>query len=221
MTEFFIHFIETNLVPLGAVGVLIASLIEEVIAPIPSALVVATAGFFLLDTQQLPLIFFRDLLLIVTIPTALGVAFGSLLVFYIAYASGKPALTKWGKWLGLSWNDVEKIREKFSHTSKDEITLLIARTIPIIPSVAISAFCGLIRMNVFKYILITFVGTLVRAGILGFIGAQAGTLYYIYADSIKRFEDVVFLVVILAAVSFVVWGIYKTNLSRKKNNVLE
>jgi membrane protein DedA with SNARE-associated domain len=220
MTESFIHFVESNLVPLGALGVFIASVIEEVIAPIPSALVVATAGFFLLDAQ-LSFTFFRDLFLVVTIPAAAGVALGSLLVFYIAYVSGKPALTKWGKWLGLSWNDIEKTQEKFSNTNKDEITLLIARTIPIIPSVAISAFCGLIRMNVFKYMSITFVGTLVRAAILGFIGAQAGTLYYMYADIIKRFEDGVLLMIVLSVVIFLGWGIYKTNLSKRENSMLE
>ena len=220
MTETFIHFVEANLVPLGAWGVFIASVIEEIIAPIPSAFVVASAGFFLLNSE-ISLYFFRDLFLIIAIPAAIGVALGSLVIFYIAYASGKPALTKWGKWLGLSWTDVEKTREKFSHTNKDEMALLIARTIPVIPSVAISAFCGLIRMNVWKYLVITFVGTIGRAAILGFIGAQAGALYYTYANSIGVFEDAFLIVLALIIIFFVTRGLYMSTISKEENNVLE
>ncbi|MCK5060214.1 MAG: VTT domain-containing protein [Candidatus Pacebacteria bacterium] len=220
MTEIFINFVEINLVPLGALGVFIASLIEEVIAPIPSALVVAAAGFFLLD-GGLSLSFFRDLFFIIAIPASAGVAIGSLVFYFLAYISGKPVLVKWGKWFGLSWSDIEKAQEKFSHTYTDEITLFVLRTIPIVPSVAIAAFCGLIRMNVWKYMGISFLGNLIRASLLGFLGAQAGALYYTYAGTIKCFEDAVLLVFVLAAVFFVVWGAYRTHLSKKRNTLLE
>src|SRR5438477_612068 len=82
---------------------------------------------------------------IVVIPAAAGITLGSLMVYGIAYWAGKPALDKWGKWLGLGWKDVEAIQKKFSEKSFDEWGLFILRCIPILPSVAISAFSGLIR----------------------------------------------------------------------------
>ena len=40
-----IVLIEKTLLPLGAFGIFVASLLEEVVAPIPSALVQLSAGF--------------------------------------------------------------------------------------------------------------------------------------------------------------------------------
>ena len=45
MIDFFISLIQTHLLPYGGVGVFAASVIEEVIAPIPSAFVGLAAGF--------------------------------------------------------------------------------------------------------------------------------------------------------------------------------
>ncbi|MEK9201703.1 MAG: VTT domain-containing protein, partial [Patescibacteria group bacterium] len=198
-----ITFMQTYLLPLGGWGVFFATIIEEVIAPIPSALVVLTAGFLLPIHGSWSVEFFSSLFSIVIIPSALGVAIGSLAVYGLAYVSGKPAIEKWGKWLGVSWQDIEKAQEKLKNTRKDEITILILRAIPIIPSVVISAFCGVTRMALWSYLTVSFIGAAIRAFILGLIGSKVGELYFVYAGYFEHFEKTVLAGIALLVVVFI------------------
>lgn len=204
MIESIIAFIQTFFLPLGAVGVFIASFVEEVVAPIPSALVIFSSGFLYISGPITWATVFR-LMWLVVVPAAAGVTVGSLVIYGVAYYAGKPMLEKWGKWLGLSWSDIERLQEKFSRSSFDEFGLFVARAIPAIPSVAIAAFCGLIRFKVWPFIIYSFLGLLVRVTILGFIGWQVGALYFKYANIVSLFENLIFVVIGLMVVGFVVW----------------
>jgi len=194
MIDSLIHFIEQVLIPLGGWGVFLACLLEEIIAPIPSAFVLTLSGFIFLDG---PLSFdlFLRLIFIVVLPASLGVTIGSLAVYGIAYGAGKPILIRWGRWLGLSWRDVETLQKKLDTKNVDEITLFVLRVIPLVPSVAISACYGLIRFDIKKYLLLTFLGTCIRATMLALLGWKVGSLYLKYAHVIGRVEGVIFLVI--------------------------
>ena len=207
MIHALLQSIQQTLIPLGGIGVFAGSLLEEVIAPIPSALVQMGAGFFLLPST-FDGAFLADLLLVVVIPAAAGVAIGSLLVYFLAYYIGKPAIDRWGKWFGIRWEDVEKGRNRFRGGHADSITLFILRTIPVIPSVAVSAACGLIRMRLAKYLLYTFLGTLIRAGGLAVFGWWAGELYTKYAKTIGRFEEWIMIALGSAVLIFILYRFY-------------
>jgi membrane protein DedA with SNARE-associated domain len=212
MIQNIVSLIQETVIPLGASGLFVASLMEEVIAPIPSAIVQLTAGFLFLE-GSLSVSWFMTLVFVILIPVALGVAMGSLLVYGIAYYAGKPALIAWGKWFGLKWEDVEKVQEKFEGTTLDDWGLFIVRSVPIIPSVAVSAVCGLVRYDIKRYLLYTFLGTLVRAGTLALVGWQVGEFYIEYIEAIQRFEKIILVVLVIMVVGFV--G-YRTVLHRKK-----
>lgn len=199
-----VHTIEEFVLPLGASGVFLASFLEEIIAPIPSPFVQMASGFFFLD-GPITLSWFLTLVFVIMIPVSLGVAFGSLLVYGVAFYAGKPALVRWGGWFGLEWKDVERMQAAFERTRGDELLLFGLRCVPIIPSVAISAFYGLIRYNLRKYLIFTFLGTLVRAGALAIVGWWAGDLYERYADLIDRFETYVLIAAVIAVLAFVIW----------------
>lgn len=206
MIAYILGLLETYIIPLGAFGVFAASFIEEIIAPIPSAVVQTISGF-LFVTGDFSFSTILHLVFVVVLPAALGVTLGSLFVFGIAYWFGKPALLRFGKWLGVSWADIERAQKKFEQTSADEWTLFLTRSIPIIPSVAISALCGLMRISLKKYLLYTFLGTCVRAFVLAIVGWQVGELYSHYAKAISRVENIVFAAFIVAVVIFIIWRI--------------
>lgn len=203
MIEFFIHFLQVNVLPLGAFGVFAASVIEEVIAPIPSALVMTMSGF-LLVTGPLSWGVVYALIFKVAIPAALGVTIGSYVVYFIARFGGRFVIEKWGKYVGLYWADIEKLQSRLSGTRRDEIFIGIVRIIPFAPSVAISAFCGILEMNVVKYFIISFVGVFFRGIILGILGWQVGNVYGKYAEAISSIENTVLISTILAALIFIV-----------------
>lgn len=208
-----ILYLESILLVYGPLGVFLASIVEEIIAPIPSTMVIMGTSFIVLKGSMITPEAFLSLFVNIVLPAALGVTIGSLFVYSIAYFAGKPFLERWGKYFGISWADIEKAENKFEKSNSDSIVLFGVRAIPIIPSVAISAFCGFIRFSIKKYLLITFLGTLVRASILGFIGWQFGSLYQTAANEISYIEEISMAIIIISFISYI---IYKKKL--KKDN---
>ncbi len=186
----------------GAMGVFFAALLEEIIAPIPSSLVAMFAGFFLVPAeltwlQAIVVTFFK-----VAIPMSIGVTGGSLIVYTIAYFGGKPIIARYGKWFGVSWASIEQAEQKFTKGYADELTLLGARALPIIPSVAISVFCGLVRYPIKTFILFTLMGTFIRSTIMAMIGWQVRDAYIAYAGIINQIEKFIFVAIIIACAAF-------------------
>jgi len=212
MIEAVVLFFQKTLIPLGAVGVFLAAFLEEVIAPIPSTIVLVGSGF-ILSSGPISFETFLSLVFKVAIPASLGMAIGSLFVFGLAWFFGKPAIEKWGKWFSLSWEDIEKSREKFSKGPKDEITLFVLRATPAVPSVAISAFAGLVRFPLKPYLIYSFLGSIVRALILGFVGSRVGALYFLYAEQISEVENYVLLLLGLSIVTFIIYRFWKNKKS--------
>lgn len=200
-----ILYLQNLLLAYGPLGVFLASMVEEIIAPIPSTLVIMGTSFVILKGSTISLDAFLKLFINIVLPASLGVALGSLLVYGIGYFAGKPFLKRWGRYLGVSWDDIEKAEEKFQNSSSDDILLFTVRAIPIIPSVAISAFCGVIRFDVKKYLIITFLGTLVRASILGFIGWQFGSLYQSAAEKISYLEEISLITIIIIITAYIIY----------------
>lgn len=209
MIESLIHSIQTILIPLGAIGVFLASILEEVVAPIPSAFVLMTAGFFLVPDHAWTLASLGKIFFVIAIPGALGVTLGSLIVYGIGYWAGKPLLLEWGNYFGISWGEVEKMERRFERGYSDEVTLFIVRAVPVIPSVIISAFCGLIRLPVREYLVFSFLGMIIRAFVLALIGWQVGGVYERFAGFISQVENKVFAAAVIGGIFLIGYRIMK------------
>jgi len=215
MISSILHFATSVLLPLGVLGVFLAAFLEEVIAPVPSPVIIMLAGItFLSDTSGLELIY--KLLFYIVLPTSLGIVIGSLVIYYLAYYLGKPFVKTWGKWLFISWDDIEKIEKKYRKDRLDSGLIFILRSIPVVPSVAIATFAGLTRIPVRVYVIYSFLGTLIRTTILGLIGWKAGEIYLYYAKQIDKYEKWIFLLLIIFVIVFIFYRIYK----KKKQNVV-
>lgn len=194
---------QVNILPWGALGVFAASVVEEVIAPIPSALIMTMSGF-LFVSGSLSVAALKSLILKVALPAALGVTVGSYVVYFAAKLGGRFVIERWGKYAGLYWSDIEKLQGKLKGTRRDELIIGAARVLPIVPSVAISAFCGVLGMNIFKYFLITFIGVFFRGVILGLVGWQVGNVYERYANIFSSIENALLLSTLVALAVFIV-----------------
>ncbi|MEK7452130.1 MAG: VTT domain-containing protein [Patescibacteria group bacterium] len=202
MIEQLTSFIQPIVTEYGALGVFLATLLEEIIAPIPSPLVPLMAGFFLLPVREGFLTIAWQALFVIAFPVALGATLGSLVVYGIGYWGGKPVIEKSKKWLGLSWGDVEKIERKLIRGRGDEFVLFALRVLPVVPGVAISGFCGIVRYPLKTFVAITFLGALARSTALGIAGWYVGSMYLVYVDVISKIENYLFAVLILLAVFF-------------------
>jgi len=208
MIQSFITFIEQVVIPYGALGVFFAEVIEEIIVPIPSALVLFTAGFVLLkDLVGFELL--RNLIFVIAIPGALGLTLGSTFVYYLSYYGGKPFIEKYGRYLGISWQEILDFDEKMNKSVYDEYLFVFVRIIPIVPSSLITVFAGVTRMPIRKYLTLTFIGSIIKAAVYAYVGYQVGELYYVYAEKISKYESVGLSIIILVVASFFSYRIYK------------
>lgn len=207
-------YLQAYIIPLGAWGVFWACMIEEIITPIPSALIMMSAGFlFLKGAFSLALV--SDLIFIVVIPATIGVTLGSYVIYAIGYFGGKPAIVKWGKFFGVSWASVEHFQEKRVVRRTETIALLVARATPFIPSTTIAFFCGFIRQPLWLYTRITFVGVLIRSTILALMGWYAGEVYTTYASAGSYIEAILFWIPLGAVIVFILYRRYQMKNSLK------
>jgi membrane protein DedA with SNARE-associated domain len=202
MIEKLTSYIQPIIAEYGAFGVFLATLLEEIIAPIPSPLVPLAAGFFLLPTDGSFLEIIWQALFIIAFPVASGITLGSLAVYGLGFWGGKPIIEKSKKWIGLSWKDLEKTEQKLTRGKGDEIMLFILRVLPVIPGVAISGFCGIARYPLKTFAIITFLGALMRAVVLGVVGWYVGVTYTTYVEIISKIENYIFAVLIVLALCF-------------------
>jgi len=178
----------------GSLSIFLGGIIEEIIIPIPSPLISMAGGAFLIPKHG-SVIF--SLLQKVVLPFSLGATLGSSLVYLIAYFGGRFLIEKMEKYLGFSWQMLEKTRNKFIKGSRDEWAIFLLRAIPVIPVSLISGVCGAVRINWKEFYLFTFLGLMVRSFILGFLGWKAGSAFQQLAGGFDKIEGIVSLIMLI------------------------
>jgi membrane protein DedA with SNARE-associated domain len=153
---------------LGALGFFIGALLEEVAFPLPSPLLLVGVAFFF--GKPITFVTILKILGMVVLPITAGATVGSLVIFGLAYFGGYSAIHKFNKYLGFSWEDVDKFRQKLSRVHSDEWILFLSRCLPFTPTSLITIAAGLLRMNPLIFIALTFSGIFIRVAGL-FVGA--------------------------------------------------
>lgn len=194
MIESAVAYVENLVIEYGVLGVFVGTLIEEIIAPIPSALVPLAAGFSLIGEGATTSEAVITALLLIAPAVALGLGIGSAIVYAIAYFGGKPVIDRYGKLLGTSWEDIERLQTKLTGGRADEAVLFGLRLVPLVPGVAISGMCGIVRYPFKRFLVITIAGSYVRAFLLGLVGWRAGELYAEHLSSIEQYESTIITV---------------------------
>ncbi len=217
MIEALVVYIQSIISAYGAWGVLVATFIEEVVAPVPSPIVPLAAGFFLLPASVAWAEILVRAALVIALPVAVGISIGSAAVYALGFFGGKQVIEKTKRWTGIKWEDIEKLEAKLTRGRSDEITLFVLRILPIIPGVAISGFCGVVRYPFKKFIVVTSIGSFIRAFVLGLVGWQVGELYFTYSEMVSKFEKYILIGVVLLVI-LGVGGYFLTKKSNKQND---
>lgn len=133
------------------------SLIEEIIAPIPSPVVMTLAGSLASAANQNWVY-----IILLALTGSVGKTIGAYAIYIIANKAEDVIVSKFGKFIGVSEKDVEKISKRLNSGKRDDFVLFLLRAIPIIPTAPVSVVCGLIKIKMKTYLYTTFLGTLVR-----------------------------------------------------------
>ncbi len=191
--------------------VFIGSLIEEIIAPIPSPLVMMLGGSISAG-QGSPLLFIGFLALI----GALSKTLGSLLIYIISDKAEDVVVDKFGKFLGVSHNDTEGLGKFFGQGKRDDIAIFILRAVPIMPTAPVSVIAGLIKVNLKTYLISTFLGLIVRNLIYLYLGYTSLGALESLSEGFDSLEKVGYLILSVFAGLVLLWMYRK----RQKGSVL-
>ncbi|GAB4316399.1 MAG: DedA family protein [Methanobacteriaceae archaeon] len=190
ISELAIHLIEN----LGYWGVFIGMTLESACIPIPSEVIMPFAGYVVYEGKMT--------LIGITVVGALGNLFGSLIAYFVGLKGGRPFMEKYGKYILITNNRLEMAEDWFKKYGHEAV--LISRVLPGVRTF-ISLPAGIAHMDLKKFIIYTFLGSLPWCFILGYIGVQLGPEWKV----IKGYFSIIDEIVVIVIIWFFAYLLYK------------
>lgn len=188
----------------GPWSVFIGVIIESVIVPIPSPLIIMGAGFLLIRPELSFLEALMPILVQIVLPGSIASTLGAYIGYGIGYLGGKPLVERLQGFLGFSWSDVEVMERRF-HAGQVNTSLFFLRALPVFPLSVISAGAGLLRLPIKQFTLWTFYGSIPRCLFLGYLGWGLGESYQAIAKGIDKLESIVSLLLLALIFALILW----------------
>lgn len=195
----------------GPVVVFWGVIIESIIVPIPSPLIIMGAGALLIEPGLSKGAAFLPIATRIVLPGAVASTLGAFFAYGIAYWGGKPMIDRFGRFLGFDWDDILGMEGRLK--GRVPLMVFLLRAAPIVPLSLISAAAGVLRLPVWQFSLWTFLGSLPRCLLLGYLGYLTRDTYEGLAKSINRAESLVSAAIVLGAVALVL--LLRARMARK------
>ena len=190
-------FIVATIAALGYSGIILLMAIESACIPLPSEIIMPFSGY-LVSTGQLNI-------WAVGVAGAVGCVLGSLVAYWVGMFGGRPFIEKYGRYILLSRHDLNMADRWFA--SYGEIIVFVSRLLPAIRTF-IAFPAGVARMNLTRFILYTFAGSLPWCLGLAYVGQKLGEKWD-RDDTLKTwFHRFDFVIGILAVIA-VAWWIWR------------
>ena len=183
---------------------IIGTFLEEVIAPIPSPFVLTTAGT-ITKAQNNPLSY----IIFIAVIASISKTFGGWLLYILTDKIEDVFTSKFGKFIGISSNDVEKIGGYFNGGKKDWLVLFILRSLPIFPSSPISITSGLIKIRMKTFLITTFTGTIVRNLCYLYLGYAGLAASEEVMAGLNKSETIGMVIIVIMVAGILLWGYRK------------
>ena len=189
--------------------VIIGAALEEIVAPIPSPLVMMIAGS-ISQAQGQPYWY----ILVLAFVGAVSKTAASCIVYVISDKAEDVVVGRFGRFLGVWSDEIESIGSYFNRGIRDTVMMFLARAIPIMPTAPVSIVAGIIKVNMKAYIVGTFLGTFVRSIqyiLLGYVGLSSAENILAGLDSA---EKVVQLLMVVIGVTLFILMYYRRSKER-------
>jgi membrane protein DedA with SNARE-associated domain len=191
------HFIVATISALGYGGIVLLMAIESACIPLPSEIIMPFSGY-LVSTGELNLWG-------VAIAGAIGCVLGSLVAYWVGMYGGRPFIEKYGRYILLSRHDLDIADRWFAKYG--EVIVFVSRLLPAIRTF-IAFPAGVARMNLTRFVIYTFAGSLPWCLALAYVGQKLGEQWDQDPRLKMWFHRFDFLIGI-AAVLFVGWWIWR------------
>ncbi|HSH54364.1 MAG TPA: DedA family protein [Methylotenera sp.] len=175
---------------MGYGGIVLLMAIESACIPLHSEIIMPFAGFLVFKGEMT--------LWWVAFAGAIGCVVGSIPAYYVGMFGGRPLAEKYGKYVLISKKDLDMADRWFD--KHGDIIIFIARLLPAVRTF-IAFPAGVARMNMSKFIIYTFVGSLIWCWVLAYAGMKFGEHWV----DLKVYFHQFHYVIIAAGVVFLVW----------------
>src|SRR5205809_4459031 len=188
-------FIVATISALGYWGVALLMAIESACIPLPSEIIMPFAGYLVSRGEMN--------IWGVALAGAVGCVLGSLAAYWVGMYGGRPLIEKYGRYVLISRQDLEMADRWFNRYG--EAIVFTSRLLPAIRTF-IAFPAGVARMNLTRFVLYTFAGSLPWCLGLAYVGQKLGeqwnkderlkTLFH-------RFDFIIGIIVVLAVIWWV------------------
>src|ERR1044072_3093088 len=189
-------FIVATISALGYGGLFLRVALESACIPLPSEIIMPFSGY-LVSTGELNLWG-------VAIAGAVGCVLGSLVAYWVGMYGGRPFIEKYGKDILLPRHDLDIADRWFAKYG--EVIVFVSRLLPAIRTF-IAFPAGVARMNLTRFVIYTFAGSLPWCLALAYVGQKLGEQWD-KDDTLKtwfhRFDFLIGIVGVIA-VTWWVW----------------
>jgi membrane protein DedA with SNARE-associated domain len=180
----------------GQLSVFIGVIIEQIIVPIPSPMIVMGAGAILIPAELSIPSAFLQILWVIVLPGTIASTLGSYIGYLISYYGGKALVVRYQRFLGVDWKEIENLEKRFQGR-KEALSIFLSRAIPVFPISLVSIFAGLLRIPVRPFTFYTFLGSIFRCLFLGFVGWWIGATYEKVATRLDSVETIISILMLI------------------------
>ncbi|OQP05005.1 alkaline phosphatase [Geobacillus sp. 46C-IIa] len=172
----------------GYIGIFLMIALENIFPPIPSEVILPFGGFMTTYTS-------------LTVPGVIAAATaGSVVGAIVLYGIGRllsverleRIVDRWGGWLRVKPEDIDKANRTFQRYGVWAV--FFGRMIPLVRSL-ISIPAGMAKMNIWLFLWLSVLGTLIWNTILISIGAALGESWGKVSEVIGAYAEVVYIII--------------------------
>ncbi|HKC65658.1 MAG TPA: DedA family protein [Pyrinomonadaceae bacterium] len=190
---------------LGYSGIVLLMAIESACIPLPSEVIMPFSGALVFQGQ------FN--LWLVALAGAVGCVLGSLVAYWVGMRGGRPLIEKYGRYVLISHHDLDIADRWFAKYG--EVIVFVSRLLPVIRTF-IAFPAGVARMNLKRFVIYTFAGSLPWCLGLAYVGQKLGEHQEALKALFHRFDFAFGILFVL----FVAWWIWRhVKNSRVQRNV--
>jgi membrane protein DedA with SNARE-associated domain len=191
------------IVDFGYPAVFAAALIENLFPPIPSEVIFPLVGF-VAYSESLGI----GHAIGMGITGALGSTVGAIIIYFLSLKIGKSAIIKLGRYIHIKESSLQ--RSELWFEKHGAIAVFVGRMAPGLREI-ISIPAGIAKMNLFKFILFTFAGSIVWSLALTLTGFYLGEAWSRFSEEISSILGVLAIIIIVTIVSIIVLRYYFIN----------
>ncbi len=156
-------FIVATISALGYSGIVLLMAIESACIPLPSEIIMPFSGY-LVSIGQLNL-------WAVAVAGAVGCVVGSLAAYWLGFFGGRPLIERYGRYVLISRRDLDLADRWFERYG--EAIVFASRLLPVIRTF-IAFPAGVARMDLTRFVVYTFAGSLPWCLGLAYVGQKLG-----------------------------------------------